>query len=152
MSANRSCFSGYGNQHPVFLIFRTENVGDAQWFFIFFPNPLPNQWNYRSWSKKPMFVIRESMGFCITMLCIQTEYPYYVQAAQLMSKMTNSEWKETAVDNESTAIEPEIRPPRSVWYNEHLICFTLGFLLTLDLFLQTWTWSQSNTPFQKWTI
>lgn len=33
-------------------------------------------------------------------------------AAQLMSKMTNSEWKETAVDNESTAIEPEIRPPR----------------------------------------
>lgn len=68
-----------------------------------------------------MFVIRESMGFCITMLCIktcpdilQTEYPYYVQAAQLMSKMTNSEWKETAVDNESTAIEPEIRPPRSV--------------------------------------
>ncbi|TYK03014.1 putative RNA binding protein [Cucumis melo var. makuwa] len=33
-------------------------------------------------------------------------------AAQLMSKMTNSEWKETGVDNESTAIEPEMRPPR----------------------------------------
>ncbi|XP_038906624.1 uncharacterized protein LOC120092570 isoform X2 [Benincasa hispida] len=29
-----------------------------------------------------------------------------------MSKMTNSEWKESTVDNESTAIEPEIRPPR----------------------------------------
>ncbi|XP_004138501.1 uncharacterized protein LOC101222227 isoform X2 [Cucumis sativus] len=33
-------------------------------------------------------------------------------AAQLMSKMTNSEWKETGVDSESTAIEPEMRPPR----------------------------------------
>ncbi|XP_023549284.1 uncharacterized protein LOC111807690 [Cucurbita pepo subsp. pepo] len=33
-------------------------------------------------------------------------------AAQLMSKMTKTEWKETANDNESTMFEPGNRPPR----------------------------------------
>ncbi|XP_023514247.1 uncharacterized protein LOC111778569 isoform X2 [Cucurbita pepo subsp. pepo] len=33
-------------------------------------------------------------------------------AAELMSKMTNCEWKETANDNKSTVVEPENRPPR----------------------------------------
>ncbi|XP_022959368.1 uncharacterized protein LOC111460361 [Cucurbita moschata] len=33
-------------------------------------------------------------------------------AAQLMSKMTKTEWKEPANDNESTMFEPGNRPPR----------------------------------------